>query len=36
MDGGLYIKGFSDSGMQFRKGFPLMVRYGIESYYVQQ
>jgi uncharacterized membrane-anchored protein len=35
-DGGLYIKGFSDSGMHFRKGFPLMVRYGIESYYVQQ
>lgn len=35
-DEGLYMKGFSDSGRYFKKGSTLQVRYGIESYYVQQ
>lgn len=35
-DEGPYIKGFSDSGRYFKKGSTLIVRYGIEAYYVQQ
>lgn len=35
-DDGRYIKGYPDSGSSFTKKSTLHVRYGIESYYVQQ